>query len=81
MSSRASEREDLVSSTVRLRSVTGRRYQVMAYGQNRLTFRNLRHRPSIVDAAGRPVSVAEERAGAFTHVSFDGRGAHTVSLR
>jgi len=81
MSPRASEPEELVSSTVRLLSVAGRRYQVMAYGQNRLTFRSLRHRLSIADASGRSVPTKEERAGAFTHVSFDGRGAYTVGRR
>jgi hypothetical protein len=81
MSPRAGPREELVSSTVRLLSAAGRRYELVAYGQNRLTFSSLRHRTSLVDASGRVVPTREERAGAFTHVSFDGRGPHTLTLR
>ena len=81
MSARAGPHEDLVSSTVRLLSAAGRQYRVVAYGQNRLTFRALRHRVSVADASGRPVPTREETAGAFTHVSFDGRGDHTLTLR
>ena len=72
--------ERLSSSTVQLHSVTGKRYLVTAYGQNRLTFENLRHVARVRDAAGTPVATAVERAGAFTHVSFDGRGRFSVSL-
>ncbi len=85
MSPTAKDRERLVSSTVRLQSVEAPggvvRYSVAAYGQNRLTFRSLRHRVSVENASGRPVATRVDAAGAFTHVTFEGRGGHTVTLR
>ena len=81
MSPKAKEGERLISSTVRLVSVSGPRYAVVAYGQNRLTFQGLTHSVRITDASGRNVPARLESAGAFTHVSFEGRGGHTVRLR
>jgi hypothetical protein len=81
MSPKTKDGERLVSSTVRLASVSRSGYSIVAYGQNRLTFRNLRHRVSVADAAGQAVPVRTETAGAFTHVSFEGRGPHAVTLR
>ncbi len=80
MSARACQAERLSSSSVRLLSVEGRRYEVTAYGQNRLSFENLRHTARVRDAAGRPAPTRVERAGAYTHVSFDGRGRFTITL-
>ena len=81
MSPKAKEGERLISSTVRLVSVSGPRYSVVAYGQNRLTFQGLTHSVRITDSSGRDVPARLESAGAFTHVSFEGRGGHTVRLR
>jgi len=72
--------ERLSSSTVQLRSVAGRRYALLAYGQNRLTFENLKHHLTVRDAAGNVVPTRLERADDFTHVSFDGAGRFTVAL-
>ena len=80
---RATER--LSSSTVRLRSVRARgeatRYEVTAFGQNRLTFADLTRGPFVTDAGGRPVPTRIERESSFTHIRFDGRGPFTVTLR
>jgi hypothetical protein len=77
--------ERLSSSTVRLRSVREggavTRYDVTAYGQNRLTFEALTRAPLVTDASGRPVPTSLEEDGPFTHVGFPGRGEFTVSLR
>jgi hypothetical protein len=76
--------ERLSSSTVRLESVSSEgavtRFQIEAFGQNRLTFGDLVREVSILDDAGAPVEVRTVPDGAFTHVSFEGRGVFTVIL-
>jgi hypothetical protein len=56
-------------------------HSIVAHGQNRVTFRDLRHRVSVADAPGQIVRAWTEAAGDFTHVSFQGRGPHAVTLR
>jgi hypothetical protein len=56
------------------------RFAIEAFGQSRLTFGDLSSQVTVVDEAGKPVELRRVRDGAFTHVSFDGRGAFTVTL-
>jgi hypothetical protein len=77
--------ERLSSSTVRLDSAITEsgvtRFEIMAIGQNRLTFGDLTREVSVLDASGTPVEVRAVPDGSFTHVYFDGRGSFTVTLR
>jgi hypothetical protein len=55
-------------------------FDIEAHGQNRLTFGDLTREVVVVDDAGLLVEVRRGRDGAFTHLSFEGRGSFTVTL-
>jgi hypothetical protein len=76
--------ERLSSSTVRLDTASTEgpvtRFEIVAYGQNRLTFGDLTRVVTVTDVSGVPVEVRSVPDGDFTPLYFEGRGAFTVTL-
>lgn len=77
------QKSNLVSSTTRLASIRfdgNILYQVEAFGQNILTFKDLSHDLMIKDETGREIESITTLMNDLTYVEFEGRGKYLVEL-
>ncbi len=83
MSQNAEPKNLLVASSVQLLSATdkpNRTFEIMAYGKNVLTFKNLTKRMKITGADGRTRTFEQIKMDAFDYIEFVGRGKYKIVL-
>jgi hypothetical protein len=70
----------LIGSTIRLESVSGKKYRVEAFGKNVLQFKNI-NEAIVKNENGEKVSTSMKNASSVNFIEFEGKGIFTIEVK